>query len=154
MCNLLCIANALQILMHFLFWHTICPRMALVVVYVQFGIGYLGIAFLSEEQTRRNQLIRLPDTSAEERISSKEGVDATTNNGLSSSSSEKEKEEEKEEDVKRRARLAKADKFQRSAAPFILFTAVPYMLQIIFYGKYLYLYLYMYIQNFHGKQSM
>jgi hypothetical protein len=66
--------------------------------HIQVGMGYLGIAFLTKEQSRRNQLVRM---------------------------------DMQEDDQKQQA----SKRFQNGAAPFILLTAVPYMLQIIFMGN-------------------
>ena len=80
---------------------------------IQVGMGYLGIDFLKEEQARRNQLARM------------DMLDDTTEEGTTNGES-KDKQQRKQEAARR---------FQRSAAPFILFTAVPYMLQIIIFGN-------------------
>ena len=92
-----------------------------VTFHIQFGIGYLGIAFLRQEQQRRNELVRMDttaDSDFDEDGKEKDSTGASTTKkggGVS--------------------KMEKATRFQRGAAPFILLTAVPYMIQIIFYGN-------------------
>lgn len=86
-----------------------------VTIHIQCGMGFLGIDFLKKEQSRRNQLIRLD--LADEDTSEPDNVVATT------------------ADEKTSARHVRASRFQRSAGPFILFAALPYMLQIITFGN-------------------
>ncbi|CAB9516856.1 expressed unknown protein [Seminavis robusta] len=85
-----------------------------VTFHIQFGIGHLGIEFLTKEQQRRNELVRM---------------DQTHNNNNSDNNNTEDNDKQKKD------KLEKAHKFQRGAAPFIFFTAVPYMIQIIFYGN-------------------
>jgi len=82
---------------------------------IQVGMGYLGIDFLRKEQARRNQLARMDmmDDSAEEEMPATNG-DSTD---------------------KQRRKQEASRRFQKGAAPFILLTAVPYMLQIIIFGN-------------------
>lgn len=100
-------------------------RLFFVTFHVQCGIGYLGIAFLMEEQNRRNQLVRMDMTRGEE------GDDDTSKakgpNGVTENNNNTTTKEDR--------RIQKARKFQRTAGPFILYTAVPYMLKIIGYGN-------------------
>lgn len=91
--------------------------------HIQVGIGYLGIDFLKQEQERRNQLVRMDMSTDSE--------DEGEENDKQDKSNKEQKPEQKKEDSK----LRRSKKFQRSAAPFIFFTAVPYMVQIIFYGN-------------------
>lgn len=86
--------------------------------HIQCGIGYLGIDFLKQEQERRNQLVRMD---------LQEDSDTDTVNGSKSQNGKSK--------VPNNTKIEKSRKFQRSAAPFILFIAVPYMLKIIFYGN-------------------
>jgi hypothetical protein len=127
-------------------------HLVFVTFHIQVAMGYLGINFLQEEQARRNQLIRLDvddnqniirhqqdetndqneqssnSLNGKETIASKTKVTSnitTSNvNGIVDSESQQRKE-----------KVARATVFQRSAAPFILFTAMPYMLQIITFGN-------------------
>ncbi|KAG7355528.1 ABC-type exporter [Nitzschia inconspicua] len=96
-------------------------RLFFVTFHIQVGIGYLGIDFLKREQERRNQLVRM-DMSG-----SGDGDDK-----VQSSS----REEGSEDLSQQKAALnKKARQFQRTAAPFIFFTAVPYMIRVIGYGN-------------------
>lgn len=95
-------------------------RLFFVTFHIQCGIGYLGIAFLTEEQQRRNELVRMDMTRGDF------GDDAEGD----------EKEiEKKVADATQEKRLKKSRKFQRTAGPFILFVAVPYMINIIAFGN-------------------
>eukprot|EP00934_Nitzschia_sp_Nitz4_P006733 Nitzschia sp. Nitz4//scaffold3_size479765//445132//447785//NITZ4_000188-RA/size479765-augustus-gene-1.588-mRNA-1//1//CDS//3329551022//6723//frame0 len=90
-------------------------RLMFITFHMQCGIGYLGIDFLKQEQERRNQLVRMDMTLSEEAI---------------------EPPKTQEPDKRQlEQRLQKSRRFQRTAAPFILFTAVPYMVKIIAYGN-------------------
>jgi len=93
-----------------------------VTAHIQYGIGYLGIAFLNKEQQRRNELVRM-DTNAESDYDEK---------GNEKSDEINANNKKKKEGI---SKQEKAARFQRGAAPFILFAAVPYMIQIIFYGN-------------------
>jgi hypothetical protein len=87
-----------------------------VTYHIQVGIGFLGINFLQKEQDRKNQLLRM-DIYHEDKEDS---------NG----------EESNDETSRRTAvMMGRSKKFQSTAAPFIFFTALPYMFQIIFYGN-------------------
>jgi len=76
--------------------------------HIQCGIGYLGIDFLKAEQARRNQLVRMD----------------LQDDG-------KKKKEKKHSE----AMMTKSRNFQKSAAPFIFFVALPYMIKIITFGN-------------------
>ena len=82
-----------------------------VTFHIQVGMGFMGIDFLTQEQDRRNQLIRLDVEK-----------DSAAGNGASAKD-------------KTSPALARAHRFQRGAAPFILFTAMPYMIRIIGFGN-------------------
>lgn len=92
-------------------------RLLFTTFHIQYGIGYLGIDFLKQEQERRNQLVRM-DLQEETKPTT-----SSQNNGP------------KENKKKPLSKMEKSRKFQRSAAPFIFFVAVPYMLKIIFFGN-------------------
>jgi hypothetical protein len=87
-----------------------------VTFHVQVAMGYIGIAFLMQEQDRRNQLIRLDVEKPDEASNGKADTGTITTKKATSI-------------------LARAKNFQRGAAPFILFSAMPYMLQIIVFGN-------------------
>jgi len=86
-----------------------------VTFHIQVGMGYIGIDFLRKEQHRRNQLVRLD-------VADKVPVEDT-------------KSIAKDKSGKVSTKMERAERFQRTAAPFILFTALPYMFQIIFFGN-------------------
>jgi len=98
-----------------------------VTFHIQVGMGYLGISFLREEQSRKNALVKIEDdviARAEKdnnsnNNSNKNGT--TTNNGTTSK-----KDESSSYDP--------SAKFRNSAGPFIFLVALPYMVQIVFYG--------------------
>lgn len=81
---------------------------------LQVGIGYIGIDFLKKEQLRRNQLVRMDIELSNEEVMTTSG---------------------KVLDEVQTRKAEASRRFQRGAAPFILATATPYMLQIIFYGN-------------------
>jgi len=80
-----------------------------VTFHIQVGMGFLGIDFLKSEQSRRNELVRM---------------DVEENSSLSNDA--------KAED---NSKTARANRFQKGAAPFIFFVAMPYMFQIILLGN-------------------
>lgn len=98
-------------------------RLFFITFHIQVGIGYLGIDFLKQEQHRRNELVRMDmNRSDEEDTTSGKSRSATTEAlGL---------EKKEDERIVKRSR-----KFQRTAAPFIFFTAVPYMIKVIGFGN-------------------
>ena len=115
-------------------------RLFFITFHIQVGIGYLGIDFLKQEQERRNQLVRL-DTSSDGTAEQAVEADSTgrstdTNTNTKNQANGKRYNTttalESGGDTKK---LQRSKRFQKSAAPFIFFTAVPYMVQIIFYGN-------------------
>jgi hypothetical protein len=102
------------------------------------GMGYLGISFLTEEQNRRNELIRLDvegkvqNSDGGEKSNAKNGAAASSNKDKSSTNASSDGQQKTEQQT---PIMMRAKKFQRSAAPFIFFTAMPYMLQIIGFGN-------------------
>jgi len=99
-------------------------RLFFITFHIQVGIGYLGIDFLKQEQHRRNELVRMD-------LSRSDGKDKTIGESESSSTT-RDKSVERGEDERI---LKRSRKFQRTAAPFIFFTAVPYMIKVIGYGN-------------------
>mmetsp|Transcript_42112 Transcript_42112/g.127756 ORF Transcript_42112/g.127756 Transcript_42112/m.127756 type:complete len:630 (-) Transcript_42112:1259-3148(-) len=105
---------------------------------IQVGMGYLGIGFLKAEQMRRNMLVRMEiiEGDAEEGEAnskkSKEAGNARKDKGKGSASQLK--AGDKSPEIREKQLLA-SKKFRRSAAPFIFFTVLPYMFQIIFFGN-------------------
>ena len=125
-------------------------RLFFITFHIQVGIGYLGIDFLKQEQHRRNELVRMDlDGVDEEEIddeSSSSGNKATTSSSSSSIASSQEIKKKNMDEVpatkknlqqeKKNQRMMKRSLgFQRTAAPFIFFTAVPYMIKVIGYGN-------------------
>jgi len=113
-----------------------------VTFHIQAAMGFLGIDFLRQEQSRRNQLIRLDvtDPSASSALSESDGGVVHADNGErhthgSNHQQDGSKEGGRESSSILAAKHARARRFQRGAAPFILFCATPYMLQIITYGN-------------------
>ena len=117
--------------------HDMLCHLLFVTFHIQMGLGYIGIAFLMSEQKRKNMLIRM-DVDSEnndkrESISNNED-DNTVSNGRNNHrlsktnmTSNEDKNANKKYDTSR--------KFRRSAPNFILLTVLPYMFQIIVFGK-------------------
>jgi hypothetical protein len=92
-----------------------------VTFHIQVGMGFLGIGFLLEEQSRRNMLIRLdvePSTNSDGLIIKESQSESGSPDGKVDT-----------------AKMARARRYQKGAGPFILFIALPYMFQIIVYGN-------------------
>jgi len=94
-----------------------------VTFHIQVGIGFLGISFLRAEQVRKNALVKIGEE-VKKRVEDT-GVAAGKATGTAARGSTDEKQREADD--------ASAT-FRRSAAPFIFFAALPYMMQLIFYG--------------------
>jgi len=99
-------------------------RLFFITFHIQVGMGYIGIDFLKKEQERRNQLVRMD-------LGTTTSADGEESSGTSSSDEKNEKQSSKNTTMM----MKRAHRFQKSAAPFIFFTAVPYMVQIIGYGN-------------------
>ncbi|GAX23742.1 hypothetical protein FisN_12Hh320 [Fistulifera solaris] len=92
-----------------------------VTFHIQVGMGFLGIGFLLEEQSRRNMLIRL-DVEPSTKSDVVKSEESKTENGSPDGKVDT-------------AKMARARRYQKGAGPFILFIALPYMFQIIVYGN-------------------
>jgi hypothetical protein len=114
--------------------HDMLCHLFFVTFHIQMGLGYIGIAFLMSEQTRKNMLIRMDidsknnDTSKSNHLS----ISNVTNGGNNRNQSVTSKRSggsivDHKYDPSR--------KFRRSAPSFILLTVLPYMFQIIVFGK-------------------
>jgi hypothetical protein len=103
-------------------------RLLFITFHIQVGMGYLGINFLNKEQERRNQLVRMDMIGDDD---DEEGGDQPTK----TKNGKKQQTGENKADASDTKKLSRAKRFQKSAAPFIFFTAVPYMIQIIGYGN-------------------
>ena len=96
-----------------------------VTFHIQAGMGYLGINFLRTEQERRNQLLRMDI-----------GDEHDQGEAEASTKSKPHENGGSKHDSKRTAILMeRSAKYKQMAGPFILFAALPYMLQIILYGN-------------------
>jgi hypothetical protein len=100
-----------------------------VTFHIQVGMGYLGIGFLRKEQYRRNQLVRLDVPDENDKKNAKHN--ATDGNGKNDTSAAS----ASAATTATNSNLQRSQRFQRGAAPFILLSALPYMLQIIMYGN-------------------
>jgi hypothetical protein len=80
-----------------------------VTFHIQVGMGFLGIHFLRQEQSRRNMLVRMDVATDEDNAAAANGKQAADPAA---------------------AIMERSRKFQRSAIPFIFRTALPYMLQV------------------------
>ena len=118
------VKKAYDILVEFvnpLILHAKMKHLLYITMHVQVGMGFLGINFLRKEQERKNTLIRLEDeVPAELKQLAKEEGGASGVGGGTISPPKKFKDVSK--------------KFRRSAGPFIFYVALPYMVQIIFFG--------------------
>lgn len=101
--------------------HDMIVHLLFVTFHIQVSLGHIGIAFLTSEQRRKNMLIRMD-------VDEKEDVGGSSNKkGKNKGNGKASKEKKKKFDP--------SAKFRRSAPTFILFTVLPYMFQIILFGK-------------------
>jgi hypothetical protein len=100
-------------------------RLFFITFHIQIGIGYIGIDFLKKEQERRNQLVRMDIATRDDDDDDTE--DETSSPSSATTSNNKTRNDKRMQQQSRR--------FQRTAAPFIFFTAVPYMIKVIGYGN-------------------
>jgi len=126
--------DAYNILIEFVNPSTLHAKMAFllfITFHVQTGIGYLGIEFLTNEQNRKNALIRIEDTIKNKKNKKKNKASMSLkgkgkgNNSKNSNNNQKDKNENEKDASKQ---------FRESAGPFIFFVALPYMAQIVFFG--------------------
>ena len=113
----------------------------------QIGMGYLGIAFLKQEQERRNQLVRMDMTGIDDDVDDHKihsngsssaspatpGMNGHSNKASPASLTSSDAATPPTKDYSRQ--LRKSRRFQRGAVPFILGAAIPYMFQIIAFGN-------------------
>ena len=113
------LAASYEIVNHFVtdkeLLHAMLAHLLFVTFHIQMGLGHIGIAFLTSEQRRKNMLIRMD-------------VDEEKESNNSSKKNKNKKGNGKKVDISR--------KFRRSAPGFILLTVLPYMFQIILFGKF------------------
>ena len=118
------------------FFHHMIHHLFFVTFHIQVGMGYLGIAFLRSEQSRRNQLIRLDVYDDNEQEEMNHGNDGDNDNGVQNNQPKERRHQNgastngkhvltKQEQYKNKKRNNKekqmAEKsriFQRGAAPF------------------------------------
>ena len=105
--------------------------------HIQTGMGFLGIEFLRNEQNRKNALIKIEDevtkhsnSEAQQQQQQQQQEGGSQNQGQNGSSSNIKKNDSKKSGDEYDA----SKKFRQGAAPFIFFVALPYMVQIVFYG--------------------
>jgi len=117
-------------------------RLFFITFHIQVAIGYLGIDFLKQEQHRRNELVRMDlnvtDENESESSSNSHGkpVSMSRSNIVSSQETKKNTSEVSSINTGGKQRMMNRSlKFQRTAAPFIFFTAVPYMIKVIGVGN-------------------
>jgi len=107
-----------------------------VTFHVQIGIGYLGIDFLTNEQLRKNQLIRMEFNQADAEKEQQQQVKGDSNKADGNSSPASSTPNSPPKKITHtKNQLDAAGKFRRAAVPFIFFTVIPYMIQIIFFGN-------------------
>ena len=116
--------------------HDMLCHLLFVTAHIQVGLGHIGIAFLTSEQRRKNMLIRM-DVDNPSPPLSEEGNE---NDDASSDDGGKRKKGKGNgtlllENIKKK-KFDPSAKFRRSAPTFILFTVLPYMFQIILFGKF------------------
>ncbi|VEU43018.1 unnamed protein product [Pseudo-nitzschia multistriata] len=106
-------------------------RLFFITFHIQVGIGYLGIDFLKQEQHRRNELVKM-DIDIEGAVDKDgDGAKKAPLHDAKGGGTAKNKLQRGIEEKK----MKRSQKFQRTAAPFIFFTAVPYMVRVIGYGN-------------------
>lgn len=116
--------------------HDMLCHLLFVTAHIQVGLGHIGIAFLTSEQRRKNMLIRMDVDNPSPPSSFEEGEE---NDDASSDDGGKRKKGKGNgtlllENIKKK-KFDPSAKFRRSAPTFILFTVLPYMFQIILFGK-------------------
>ena len=103
-----------------------------VTFHIQVGMGFLGISFLRAEQSRKNALVQIEQDikkEKEEEIGGcANGISNGSQNGVLNGTSNSTGKRKKGSGFDHSA------KFRKSAGPFIFFVALPYMMQIVFFG--------------------
>lgn len=118
-----------------------------VTFHIQVGMGYLGISFLREEQRRKNALVKIEDdvkkmNDAENKETTNGNVETVSqqqqkgkNKNKNKHNNDKNNNNKKTVDENAKQKPYDPSKaFRYSAGPFIFLVALPYMVQIVFYG--------------------
>eukprot|EP00588_Corethron_pennatum_P024073 CAMPEP_0194332058 /NCGR_PEP_ID=MMETSP0171-20130528/57857_1 /TAXON_ID=218684 /ORGANISM="Corethron pennatum, Strain L29A3" /LENGTH=721 /DNA_ID=CAMNT_0039093759 /DNA_START=421 /DNA_END=2586 /DNA_ORIENTATION=- len=98
-----------------------------VTFHIQIGIGFLGIGFLRAEQVRKNSLVKIEEEVKKNKKLRAEETNVSTDKATCTADNGRINEKQSEANDA-------STTFRRSAAPFIFFAALPYMMQLIFYG--------------------
>mmetsp|Transcript_4269 Transcript_4269/g.8167 ORF Transcript_4269/g.8167 Transcript_4269/m.8167 type:complete len:839 (+) Transcript_4269:123-2639(+) len=101
-----------------------------VTFHIQVGMGFLGIEFLRAEQSRKNALVKIE----EDVKGNQQGLDKTITNAYKNNGSTKQNGDCKLPTKEQKEPYDASKKFRKGAGPFIFFVALPYMVQIVFYG--------------------
>lgn len=101
-----------------------------VTFHIQVGMGFLGIEFLRAEQSRKNALVKIE----EDVKGNQQGLDKTINNADKNNGSTKQNGDCKLPTKEQKEPYDASKNFRKGAGPFIFFVALPYMVQIVFYG--------------------
>jgi hypothetical protein len=112
-------------------------RLIFITFHIQIAIGYLGIDFLKKEQNRRNDLVRMDmDSTTDEDEDEIDKTPSSDNKGTSTKTKNIPSTEKSLQQKKKKSKMTKkARRFKKTALPFILYTASPYMVEIIAYGN-------------------
>jgi len=111
-----------------------------VTFHIQVGMGYLGISFLREEQSRKNALVKIED---EVKRINGENTNGNVEIAAAANKKKKTKQQQQRNDTNNNNQKNKktdakpsdpSKKFRNSAGPFIFLVALPYMFQIVLYG--------------------
>jgi hypothetical protein len=116
--------------------HAQMKHLLYVTANIQVGMGFLGIDFLRKEQARKNELILLESEVRQTQEGEKDSKMESTNGHIPSNENYKRSEKDVVGKKKNGGTSAQdlSLKFQRGAIRFIIFSAVPYMAQIVFFG--------------------
>jgi hypothetical protein len=109
-------------------FHAQMKHLLFITFHIQVGMGFLGISFLTKEQMRRNELVRLEDKKPDNGGSKQNGKKSSDGQNQPKTKKRKQSATEKAKNV------ARARKFRWNSVPFIFLSAMPYMLQLIIFG--------------------
>ena len=106
------------------FFHHMIHHLFFVTFHIQVGMGYLGIAFLRSEQSRRNQLIRLDvydddDGETDCDDDNHHHINGVTNNGKDTTTNHNKEQKQNTKKSNKEKQMSKKSRiFQKGAAPF------------------------------------